>query len=127
MSRRARVRNGASLTHLGLSWFVKKKQGETSQIAILTGGAPPSRKVRMLMGINGNGQRKWLEWLEAEEFSRSKSKDQLSERKAWLRISVVLDLAHLSIEAFQPIYQAKSPGKKERSKAPDKADIFEYC
>ena len=127
MSRRARVRNGASLTHLGLSWFVKKKQGETSQIAILTGGAPPSRKVRMLMGINGNGQWKWLEWLEAEEFSRSKSKDQLSERKAWLRISVVLDLAHLSIEAFQPIYQAKSPGKKERSKAPDKADIFEYC
>lgn len=97
----------------------------------LTGGAPPSRKVRMLlMGINGNGQWKWLEWLEwleAEEFSRSKSKDQLSERKAWLRISVVLDLAHLSIEAFQPIYQAKSPGKKERSKAPDKAEIFEYC
>jgi hypothetical protein len=108
----------------------KKTRGDILKIAILTGGAPPSRKVRMLMGITGNGQWKWLEWLEwleAEEFSRSKSKDQLSERKAWLRISVVLDLAHLSIEAFQPIYQAKSPGKKERSKAPDKAEIFEYC
>ena len=52
-------------------------------------------------GANGNGQ-----WLvrEAEDFSRSKSKDQLSERKAWLRISVVPDLAHLSIKAFQPIH-----------------------